>query len=93
MKVNLAAQVMSHTVAASLNVLVASGKEHCTVCCELCALMIEVANANNEGYFSKLLSPETSSQTHIIVMIYYLTKLYINIQVMLNMSQMLMSLG
>jgi hypothetical protein len=35
MKVNLAAQVMSHTVAAGLSTLVATGKDHCTVCYEL----------------------------------------------------------
>jgi hypothetical protein len=29
MKVNLAAQVMSYTVAAGLNTLVAAGKDHC----------------------------------------------------------------
>jgi hypothetical protein len=31
-KANLAAQVMSHTVAASLSALVATGKDQCTVC-------------------------------------------------------------
>jgi hypothetical protein len=31
MKVSLAAQVMSHAVAASFNSLVATGKDHCTV--------------------------------------------------------------
>jgi hypothetical protein len=43
MKVNLAAQIMSHIVAASLNALVATGKEHCTVCYELFSVMNEVA--------------------------------------------------
>jgi hypothetical protein len=49
MKVNLAAQVMSHKVAASLNALVAIGKDHCTVCYELYSVTKEVANENNEG--------------------------------------------
>jgi hypothetical protein len=49
MNVNLAAQVMNHTVAASLIVLVAAGKDQCTVCYELCSVMKEVANENNEG--------------------------------------------
>jgi hypothetical protein len=49
MKVNLAAQVMSHAVAAGLNTLVAAGKDHCTVWYELYSLMNEVANENNEG--------------------------------------------
>jgi hypothetical protein len=49
MKVSFAAHVMSHTVAASLNALVATGKDHCTVCFELCSLMKEMANENNEG--------------------------------------------
>jgi hypothetical protein len=44
MKVSLAAQVMSHTVAASLKTLVATGKNHCTVCYELFSGMNEVAN-------------------------------------------------
>jgi hypothetical protein len=35
MKVRLAVQVMSHTVAAGLNTLVAAGKDHCTLCYEL----------------------------------------------------------
>jgi hypothetical protein len=35
MKVNLAGQVMNHTVAAGLSTLVATGKDHCTVCYEL----------------------------------------------------------
>jgi hypothetical protein len=49
MKVNLAAQVMSYTVAASLSALVATGKDQCTVCYELFSAMKEVANENNEG--------------------------------------------
>jgi hypothetical protein len=32
MKVSFAAQVMRSTVAASLNILVAAGKDHCTAC-------------------------------------------------------------
>jgi hypothetical protein len=44
MKVSLAAQVISHTVAASLNALVATGKDHCTLCSELFSFMNEVAN-------------------------------------------------
>jgi hypothetical protein len=73
MKVNLAAQVMSHTVAASLNALVATGKDQLTVCYELYSVMKEVADENNEGNFSKSFSPEPScSQTNIIVVIYYL---------------------
>jgi hypothetical protein len=73
MKLNLAAQVMSHTVAASLSALVATGKGQCTVCYELCYVMKEVADENNEGWFSKLFSPEPScDQTNIVVIIYYL---------------------
>jgi hypothetical protein len=48
-KVNLAAQIMSHTVAASLSALMATGKNQCTVCYELCSVMKEVANENNEA--------------------------------------------
>jgi hypothetical protein len=48
-KVNLAAQVMSHTVAAGINTLVGTGKDHCIVCHELYPLMTEVANENNGG--------------------------------------------
>jgi hypothetical protein len=58
MKVSLTAQVMSHTVAAGLNTLVAAGKDHCTLCYELYAAVKEVAN--NEDYFSKLMSTERS---------------------------------
>jgi hypothetical protein len=39
MKVKLAAQVMSHTVAAGLYTLVTAGKDNCTVCCELYSIM------------------------------------------------------
>jgi hypothetical protein len=49
MKVSFAAQVMSHTVATSLSALVATGKDHCTVCYELYSVTKEVANENNEG--------------------------------------------
>jgi hypothetical protein len=49
MKVNLAAQVMSHMVAASLSALVATGKDHCILCHELYSFMKEVANENSEG--------------------------------------------
>jgi hypothetical protein len=35
-------------VAASLNTLVATGKDHCTVWYELYSVMKEVANENNE---------------------------------------------
>jgi hypothetical protein len=48
MKVKLAAQVMSHTLEASLNALVATGEGHCT-CILLCSLMKGVVNENNEG--------------------------------------------
>jgi hypothetical protein len=44
MKVSLAAQVMSHTVAASLNALLATGKDQYTLCYELYAVTKEVAN-------------------------------------------------
>jgi hypothetical protein len=44
MKVNLAAQTMSHTVAAGLSAVVAAGKNQCTICYELCSVMKEVAN-------------------------------------------------
>jgi hypothetical protein len=44
MKVSLAAQVMGHTVEAGLNSLVAEGKDHCTLCYDLYAVMKEVAN-------------------------------------------------
>jgi hypothetical protein len=37
-------QVMSQTVATILNALVATGKDHCTVCYELFSVMNEVAN-------------------------------------------------
>jgi hypothetical protein len=36
-------------VAASLSALVATGKDHCTVCYELYSVMKEVANENNES--------------------------------------------
>jgi hypothetical protein len=36
-------------VAASLNVLVATGKDHSTVCYELYFVMKEMANENNKG--------------------------------------------
>jgi hypothetical protein len=49
MKVNLAAQIISHTVAAGLSALVATGKNQCTACYELCSVMKEVANGNNEA--------------------------------------------
>jgi hypothetical protein len=49
MKLILAPQAVSHTIAASLNTLVATSKDHCVVCCELCSVMKEVANENNEG--------------------------------------------
>jgi hypothetical protein len=48
-KVNLAAQTMSHTVSAGLSALVATGKNQCTICYELCSVMKEVANENNEA--------------------------------------------
>jgi hypothetical protein len=47
MQVNLAAQVVSHTVAAGLNTLVDTGKDQCTVWYELYSVMKEVANENN----------------------------------------------
>jgi hypothetical protein len=43
-KVSWAAQVMRHTVAAGLSAQVAAGKDHCTLCNELYAVMKEVAN-------------------------------------------------
>jgi hypothetical protein len=49
MKVNSAAQVMSHTVAASLSALVAAGKDQCTVCYELYSVMKDMASEKNEG--------------------------------------------
>jgi hypothetical protein len=49
LKMSLAAQVMSHTVAARLSAVVATGKDHCTVCYELYSVKKEVANENNEG--------------------------------------------
>jgi hypothetical protein len=39
MKVSLAAQVMSHTVAASLKALVATGKDYCSVSIIYCILL------------------------------------------------------
>jgi hypothetical protein len=60
MKVNLAAvQVMSHTVVASLNVLVAIGKDHCTVCFELYFIVKEMANENMRASFQKVIVPRT----------------------------------
>jgi hypothetical protein len=38
-------------VAARLGALVATGKDHCTVCYELYSVMKEVANKNNESLF------------------------------------------
>jgi hypothetical protein len=49
MKVNLATQIMSYTVAAGLSAVVATGKNQCTVCYELCSVMKKVANENNEA--------------------------------------------
>jgi hypothetical protein len=49
MKVNLAAQVMSHTVAASLNAIVATGKDHCALCCGLYSVVQEVVNEKNKS--------------------------------------------
>jgi hypothetical protein len=49
MKASLAAQVMSHTVAASFYALVAKSKDCCTLCCELYSVMKEVAIENNES--------------------------------------------
>jgi hypothetical protein len=49
MKVNLAALGMRHSVAASLNALVATDEDQCTVCYELYSVMNEVADENNEG--------------------------------------------
>jgi hypothetical protein len=49
MNVNLAARVMSHTVAESLNAQVATGKDHCALCCGLYSVVQEVANENNES--------------------------------------------
>jgi hypothetical protein len=46
MKMYLPAQVMSHTVAASLSALVATGKDQCTVYYEL---YTDVKEGNNEG--------------------------------------------
>jgi hypothetical protein len=48
-KVNLAPWVMSHTVAASLNASVATGKDHCFVCYELHSVVNEVIDECNEG--------------------------------------------
>jgi hypothetical protein len=39
MKLNLAVQVISHTVAPSLNAVVATGKDNYTLCCELYFVM------------------------------------------------------
>jgi hypothetical protein len=72
MKVNLAAQTQSQTGAAGLSALVATGKNQCTVCYELCSVMKEVANENNEALFSKLFSQEPSCDQTDIVVINYL---------------------
>jgi hypothetical protein len=56
MKVDLAAQVMSHTAADSLNALVATSKDHYTLCYELYFVMKDVTNENKGGYFSGLVS-------------------------------------
>lgn len=65
MKINLTVQVMSHIVAASLNILVATGKDDCTLCYELYSVMKQVANDNSESWISKLLSqnPAVIKQT------------------------------
>jgi hypothetical protein len=47
-KVNFTAWLMSHTVAASLIALVATGKDHCAVCYELYSVVKEVSNEHNE---------------------------------------------
>jgi hypothetical protein len=49
MKVKLAAQAMSHSIAASINTLVATGNDHCTPSYALYYFMKVVANENNEG--------------------------------------------
>jgi hypothetical protein len=36
-------------IAASLNALVTTGKDHCTICYELYSVMKEMANENNKG--------------------------------------------
>jgi hypothetical protein len=37
-------------IAASLNAVIATGKDHCTVCYELYSVMKEMANEKNEYY-------------------------------------------
>jgi hypothetical protein len=71
-KLNLAVQVLCHTVSPRLNAVVATGKDDCSLSCELYSVMKQVANENIEGYFSNLLAPESScDQTNIIVVVIY----------------------
>jgi hypothetical protein len=75
-KVNLASQVMSHAVAASLNALVVTGKGHCTVCYQLHSVVKEVTNVIKPS-FSKLPPPHNSPERNVIAVVCYL---YISIQ-------------
>jgi hypothetical protein len=54
MKVSLAAQVMSYTVAAGINTLVSAGKNHCTA---LTQLQYFVINDNKVGKLSEVIVP------------------------------------
>jgi hypothetical protein len=69
MKVNLAAQVMSHTVAAGLNTLASTGKKHCTAFSQLHYFVI---NENEQANFPKSLSPDCSCDQNNVIVIYYL---------------------
>jgi hypothetical protein len=69
MKVSLAAQVMSHMVAAGLNTLVSTGKKHCTAFSQLQYFVI---NENEQANFSKSLSPDCSCDQNNVIVIYYL---------------------
>jgi hypothetical protein len=54
MKVSLAAQVTSHTVAAGLNTLVSTGKKHCTAVSQFQNFVI---NDNKVGKLSQVIVP------------------------------------
>jgi hypothetical protein len=90
-KLDLAIQVISHTVTQSLNAVVATGKYDYSLSYELYSVMKEEANENIDGYFSKLLSPESScDQTDIILLVIYYVLNCISIYKLRIMPQILM---
>jgi hypothetical protein len=77
-KVNLPAWLMSHTVAASLNAIVATGKDHCTTNCILLwkKWVMSTMKTSFQSYCHPP-SPWTKSRTNAIVII---CCLYISVQ-------------